>query len=118
PVNFMLGIANFTDQSTATTSVKTILGQISGSFANEKISYYLNYVGFGGAEDGTNPSGLKALNQVDLVLTGAVSDKFSLGYNGTVQSRKQVSGSADPDGSWWGSALYFNYDPSSTVGLT
>lgn len=118
PVSFMLGVANYTDESTSTNSVKTALAQVSGNFADEKISFYLNYVGFGGSENGLNPGALKGLNQVDLVLSGTISSKFSIGYNGTVQSRKQVDGSPDPSGSWWGSALYFNYDPTSSIGLT
>lgn len=118
PVGIMLGVANYTDESTSTNSVKTALAQVSGSFAEEKLKFYLNYVGFGGSESGVNPGGLKALNQVDLVLLGTISEKFNIGYNGTVQSRKQVDGSSTPDGSWWGSALYFNYDPTSSIGLT
>lgn len=118
PVGIMVGVANYTDESTSTNAVKTALAQLSGGFAEGKLKFYLNYVGFGGSKEGINPSGLKSLNQVDLVLLGTVSDKFNIGYNGTVQSRKPVSGSSDPSGSWWGSALYFNYDPSTAVGLT
>ena len=40
---------------------------------------------------------------------------FSIGYNGTVQSITPESKSGD---SWWGSALYFNVDPSSNFGIT
>jgi Putative beta-barrel porin-2, OmpL-like. bbp2 len=118
PVGIMLGVANYTDQSTSTTAVKTALAQVSGAFADGKLKFYLNYVGFGGSKAGENPSGLKSLNQVDLVLLGAISSKFNIGFNGTVQSRKQVDGSTDPDGSWWGSALYFNFDPTDKIGLT
>jgi hypothetical protein len=49
------------------------------------------------------------------VLTAALADKFSIGYNGTVQSRKPLGGSSD---SWWGSALYLNADPAEHFGLT
>jgi hypothetical protein len=118
PVGIMLGVANYTDESTSTNSVKTLLAQVSGGFGEDKLKFYLNYVGFGGSENGVNPSGLQSLNQIDLVLLGTISDKFNIGYNGTVQSRKQIDGSATPDGSWWGSALYFNYDPSEKIGLT
>lgn len=118
PVGIMLGVANYTDQSTSTTAAKTALAQVSGGFADGKLKFYLNYVGFGGSKDGVNPSGLKSLNQIDLVLLGTISSKFNIGYNGTVQSRKQIEASTDPDGSWWGSALYFNFDPSDKVGLT
>ncbi len=68
---------------------------------------YLNYQGtFGGKYD---------LNQFDLVVTGAVSDKFSIGYNGTVQSIQPNGGSSN---SWWGSAVYLNLDPTSVFGIT
>ena len=115
---FMLGVANYTDQSTATNNVSTALAQVSGSFGDGKVKAYLNYVGFGGSEEGTNPSGLKSLNQIDLVVLATLSSKFNIGFNGTVQSRTQVEGSVDPDGSWWGAAGYFNFDPSEKVGLT
>jgi hypothetical protein len=118
PLGIMLGVANYTDESTSTNSVKTALAQVSGSFADSKLKFFLNYVGFGGSSDGVNPSGLKSLNQIDLVLLGTISEKFNIGYNGTVQSRKQIDGSSTPDGAWWGSALYFNYDPSEKIGLT
>jgi Putative beta-barrel porin-2, OmpL-like. bbp2 len=115
PIAFMLGITNYTDQSTATTNVKNLIAQVSGATKNGKLKVYLNYSGFGGSGEGENPSGLKSLNQIDLVVLGTVSSKFNIGYNGTVQSRKPVSGSS---GSWIGNALYLNFDPSATIGLT
>jgi hypothetical protein len=118
PVGFMVGVANYTDQSTSTISVKTALAQFSGSAGEGAFKYYLNYVGFGGAKGGGNPSGLKSLNQLDLVLLGTLSSKFNIGFNGTLQSRKQVDGSTVEDGSWWGTALYLNVDPSPKIGLT
>lgn len=115
PVGFMAGVTNYTDQSTATTAVKTVLGQISGSAIDRKLKFYLNYAGFFGSSQEKNPAGVKSLNQVDLVLNGTISSKFSIAYNGTVQFRKP----ADADGNnWWASALYFNYDPSSLYGLS
>ncbi len=117
-VGFMLGVANYTDQSTSTTSVKTALAQVSGGVADGKFKFYLNYVGFGGSTDGVNPSGLKSLNQVDLVLLGTFSSTFNVGVNATIQNRKQVSGSPDPSGSWYGAAAYLNFDPSEKIGLT
>jgi hypothetical protein len=118
PVGFMLGVTNYTDQSTATTSVKNLIAQVSGGTANGKLKAYLNYSGFMGSDAGNNPSGLKTLNQIDLVVLGTVSSKFNIGYNGTVQSRKQVTGSSTPDGSWIGNALYLNFDPTAKLGLT
>ena len=112
---FMVGVTNYTDQTTATTSVKNLIAQISGATTNGKLKAYLNYSGFGGSYKGLNPSGLKALNQYDLVVLGTISSKFNIGYNGTIQSRKPITGS---DGSWVGNALYLNFDPSATIGLT
>ncbi len=118
PVAFMVGLTNYTDQTTSTTSTKNFIAQFSGGSKNGKLKFYLNYSGFGGAKLGANPSGLKSLNQFDLVVLGTVSSKFNIGYNGTVQSRKQIAGSTIKDGSWIGNALYFNFDPTAKTGIT
>ena len=117
-VGLMLGVSNYTDESTATTGVKSLIAQLSGGSSDGKFKVFLNYTGFFGSETGSNPSGLKTLNQIDLVATGVVSDKFNIGFNGTLQSRSQVAGSQTPNGSWYGLAGYFNFDPSSTLGVT
>ncbi len=114
PVGLMLGVANYTDQATATNNVKSLLGQISGGTSNGKIKAYLNFVGSYGSNELAIPGGLKSLSQYDLVVTGTVSSKFGVGFNATVQSRNNGSTS----GSWWGAAGYFNFDPTSAVGLT
>jgi hypothetical protein len=118
PVGFMLGVTNYTDQSTSTTSVKNLIAQVSGGSKNGKLKAYLNYSGFMGSDKGINPSGLESLNQIDLVVLGTISSKFNIGYNGTVQSRNQVKGSTIPDGSWIGNALYLNFDPTDKLGVT
>lgn len=103
----MLGVANTTDVVSTTSSRKFALAQFSTGSSDDKVKAYLNYQGsFGGAY---------SLNQFDLVVTAALTEMFSVGYNGTVQSVKPDGGSGD---SWWGSALYLNYDPSSTFGIT
>jgi hypothetical protein len=117
PVGFMLGIANYTDQSASTTGVKGLLGQFSGAVPSGNFKWYLNYAGFFGSETGNNPSGLESLSQIDLVLLGTISSKFNIGYNGTIQSRKPTAGNGDK-GSWIGNALYLNFDPTEKVGLT
>ena len=76
---------------------------------------YLNYSGFGGSNKGENPSGLKAMSQVDAVLLATLTNKFNIGYNGTIQRRLPVSGSS---GSWFGNALYLNFDPTASLGVT
>lgn len=115
PLGFMIGVTNYTDQTTATTSVKNLIAQVSGATTNGTLKFYLNYSGFGGSDEGMNPSGLKSLNQFDAVVTGTISPKFNIGYNGTIQSRKPVSGSS---GSWIGNALYLNFDPTEKTGIT
>jgi hypothetical protein len=115
PIAFMAGLTNYTDQSTATTDVKNFIAQVSGTSKNGKLKAFLNYSGFGGSKTGSNPSSLKSLSQLDLVVTGTVSSKFNVGYNGTIQSRKPVTGSA---GSWIGNAVYLNVDPTDKFGVT
>ncbi len=102
---FMLGVANPSDYISAPFAKKFFLAQVHGSAEN--FSAFLNYVG------GKDMDGV-ASNQVDLVLTGKLSDKFSLGYNGSVKAVK-YDGNSD---SWWGSALYVNVDPTDKFGFT
>lgn len=114
PVGLMVGVANYTDQATATNNVKSVLAQLSGGTSNGKIKAYLNFVGSYGSNTLSIPGGLKSLSQYDLVVTGTVSSKFGVGFNATVQNRKTDIAS----GSWWGAAGYFNFDPTAAVGLT
>jgi hypothetical protein len=109
---FMLGIANPTDLKTASFTRKFLIGQYS--YGGDKVKLYLNYQG------GTFDSETK-VNQIDAVITGAISDKFSIGYNGTIQgvkTRTGFDGKFGDGNSWWGSALYLNVDPSSNFGMT
>jgi Putative beta-barrel porin-2, OmpL-like. bbp2 len=106
-VSFMLGISNATDFSSASFARKFFIAQFHAATSNGKISGYLNYVG--GKDMGNTTS-----NQFDAVITGKVSDKFSIGYNGTVKTAKNGT----DKGTFWGSALYLNVDFTSTCGLT
>ena len=115
---FMIGVANFIDQTNSTTNTKTLIAQVSGGSKDGKFKIYLNYAGFFGADMGSNPLALKSFNQLDLVATGVVTSKFNIGFNATMQNRKQVDGAVTPDGSWYGFAGYFNIDPTAAVGLT
>jgi hypothetical protein len=103
----MLGIANTTDNVTTTATPKYLIAQYSTGSANDKVKAYFNYQGSYGS--------LFKTTQFDLVLTGTITDKFSIGYNGTVQSYKTDSTSST---SWWGSAVYLNLDPTSVFGIT
>lgn len=111
---FMLGVANPTDLKTANFSQKWLIAQYSLA-ATDKVKFYLNYQG-GNVQDEDKTR----LRQVDLVLTAGLSDKFSIGYNGTVQNRtaKETNGKYGDGNSWWGSAVYLNVDPTSAFGLT
>lgn len=117
-VGFMVGLANYLDETTSTTDVKTFIAQVSAGSKNGKLKAYLNYAGFAGSNTGANPSELKAFNQVDLVVTGIVNEKFNIGFNGTIQDRQQIAASSKASSSWKAAALYLNVDPSACLGLT
>ena len=111
---FMIGVANTSDSVSSTVSPKFVLAQFSTASADNNLKAYLNF------QAGSNASFYK-LVQGDVVLTYMVTDKFNVGYNGTIQSRKVKDEATNKYGdakSWWGSALYFNYDPESTFGIT
>jgi hypothetical protein len=107
-IGLMVGVVNPTDYVSAPFSKKNFVAQLSGGSKSGKVKAFLNYVG--GKDLGDN-----SVNQVDLVVTGTVTDKFSVGYNGTVKSVKPSGGDGH---SWWGSAVYLNVDPTSIFGLT
>ncbi len=110
----MLGVANPTDfriPPDGQINKKALLAQYT--FApNDNVKFYLNYV------SGKNPDTSKT-NQFDAVITAKVSDKFSIGYNGTVNSTQGWDGAKNTESkAWWGSALYLNVDPQPWFGLT
>src|SRR5436190_8988348 len=107
-IGFMVGVTNPPDNVTASFAKKAFIGQLSAASSSGKLKAYLNYVG---GKDALETS----YNQFDLVVLGTISDKFNIGYNGTIQTVKPKGGDGD---SWWGSALYLNFDPCSAFGLT
>jgi hypothetical protein len=111
---FMVGVANPTDFKFVPDeglNKKQLIAQYSYS-ASEKFAAYLNYVGGQGLDSSKG-------NQFDLVMTTKLSDKFGLGFNGTVNSSKaRVEGKFAEAQQWWGSALYVNYDVSEKFGIT
>jgi hypothetical protein len=111
---FMLGVSNATDFRIAPDGYinkKFVLAQYSLA-ASDNVKIYLNYVG------GKNYDTSK-VKQFDAVLTAKLSDKFNIGFNGTVNSTQFWDGAKNTEGqSWWGSALYLNVDPQPWFGLT
>jgi hypothetical protein len=112
---FMIGVANPTDYKyvpDGQINRKAFLAQYSLA-VSDNFKAYLNYVGSQAPLDSSKTS------QFDVVLTGKISDKFNIGFNGTVNNMKfrQTNKYTDAE-SWWGSALYLNLDPSSVFGLT
>ena len=107
----MFGIANTTDVVANAGPRRFALAQFSTATTDDKVAAYLNFQGsYGGSYN---------LTQFDLVLTAAVTDQFSVGYNGTVQSSKPEFGKDGfGENSWWGSALYLNVDPTEKFGIT
>ena len=110
----MIGVSNATDYRVppdGQINKKFLIAQYT--FApTDKIKIYLNYAG------GKNPDTSKT-NQFDAVITAKFSDKFNIAYNGTVNSTQLWDGVKNIESkSWWGSALYLNFDPQSWFGLT
>lgn len=103
----MFGVANETDNVTTNSSPKNLIAQYSTGTTNDKVKFYLNYQG--------SYNYAFSKTQFDVVLTGTVTNKFSVGYNGTIQSYAPKGESGN---SWWGSAVYLNLDPTSIFGIT
>ena len=105
---FMVGVANPNDMISASFEKKFFLAQVHVTSSDSKVNGYLNYLGGKDMTDAT-------INQFDAVITATVNSKFNIGYNGTIKSVKEFKNNSQ---SWWGSALYLNYDPTSVFGLT
>lgn len=109
---FMIGVVNPNDLKSANFSKKYFIGQYRLALSDNKINMSLN--GLAGKIDSENRT-----SQLDLVLVGTVSEKFSLGYNGTISaSDSLLQTSWDQAHQWWGSAVYFNYDFNPKLGAS
>ena len=110
----MLGVANPIDVTAPSNgdAPKTLLAQVS--HVADKFSVYLNYAGYFGAKSSMPTA--SSLNQIGLTASATLSDKFSIGYDGTVQLLKNEI--LDKSTKWWGSALYLNLTASEKFGLT
>jgi hypothetical protein len=108
----MLGLTNPADLKNAGNLPKMMIAQLSASSKDEKLKAFLNYQG-----GKNNDSG--RLYQGDLVLNYILSGKWSLGFNGTLQSRQSgAQGKWEHPLNWWGSALYIAADPRTWLGFS
>ncbi len=110
---FMLGLANPTDLKSTTFGKKYVIGQYSVATKDDKLKAYLNFQG-GKSSDSTK------MMQFDAVVTAAITNKFSIGLNGTVADFKFKASETEFEsmGKWWGAAVYLNADPLPWLGLT
>jgi hypothetical protein len=111
---FMFGVVSQTDYKEAPlNSKKHAIAQYSYAFS-DNLKVYLNYVGGKRFTDSARTS------QYDIVVNGKLNDKFSIGYNGTVNTTKyQVNDKYEAQvQTWWGSAVYLNFDPMEKLGIT
>ena len=109
----MVGVSNPIDYRTSPASPKTLIAQLSTASKNDRFKVYYNFV------TGKQTAHRKVI-QNDLVATYLVNQKFSVGFNGTVQTVKTDVDSTGKfiSGSWQGLVLYLNYDPLKWLGLT
>jgi len=111
---FMIGIANATDYRVAPAgqiNKKFLLAQFTYT-PNDNLQLLLNYV------SGKAPDSSKS-NTSNLIITDKITSKFNIVYNGILANVKQWDKvKSIGTKTWWGSALYFNYDPESWFGLT
>lgn len=107
----MIGLANPADQKSADLSPKTFIAQYS--FENEEaIKMFFNF------QRGKLSDSVR-IEQFDVVTVSALSDKFSLGFNGSLfLSKSRVNGKFGSFNSWLGAAFYLNYDATKNVGFT
>ncbi len=109
---FMIGVSNPTDYRSAPAMPKSLIAQFSTGSKDDKLKAYFNFVGGKQSDD-------KKLVQGDVVATYAVTSKFSLGFNGTLQSVKLADSTGKfSTSNWSGLALYINADPASWFALT
>ncbi len=110
---FMVGVTNPTDFKSASAEPKMIIGQFSTGSKDGSVKGFLNF-------QGGKYTDMNRLTQLDAVGTFGLSSQFSLGVNATWQSRssKDGTGKWGDSESWYGAALYANYDPISWFGLT
>ncbi len=105
-IGAMIGIFNDTDSKIDVAAGKHIGAQLS--YSDDKIGLYLNYLGGNAGVDSTDA------HQIDLTGTFQASDDFLIGLN---VSNKSIVPDAGDNTSWFGTAVYLNYDVSEKFGL-
>ena len=111
---FMLGVANPNDYKVAPAgSKKYFIAQYTFT-PNDKFKSYVNYF------SGQRPGDSARVSQLEAMFTLKLSDKFNMAYCGSIafNKYKNAIGKYGTSQNWWGSGLYFNYDPTSLFGLT
>jgi hypothetical protein len=105
--SLMVGLFNPTDFKTASfTGIKAIGAQYGYTPEDKPYSFYLNYLG--------SRDTLQVRNdQLDAVFHTGLSSKFGLGLNATYSNYKNGINTH-----WAGAAVYLEYDPMETFGLT
>jgi hypothetical protein len=110
--SFMAGITNPTDFKSAIeagSKQKTFIGQIA--YVGDTGSAYFNVT-----TGSSNPSSDENKTQFDFVGSKKISDKFSLGFNGTYALTNNDNDSS-LDGEWFVLVGYANYVVKETVSL-
>ena len=108
---FMLGVANPNDYKFSPGSKKYVIAQYS-FFPNDKFQGYINFF------SGQRPTDSAKVSQIEAILTQKISEQFSIHYCGSVAfNRYREAGKYGSSKNWWGSGLYFNYNPKTWFGL-
>lgn len=102
-LGLLVGVFNDTDTKIDVAFGKHVGAQLS--YAGDKISAYLNYLG-GRHADASDGSPELFSHQLDLTATMAVNDKLNLGLNSALRDFHPAEGE---DRMWFGTALYANY---------
>ena len=111
-VSFMAGVTNPTDFKTAIeagSTQKTLIGQIA--YIGDTGSIYFN-----ATSGSSNPATTVNKTQFDVVASKKISDKFSLGFNGTYALINDDMGSAN-DEKWFAVIGYASYAPKNNLSL-
>ncbi len=108
---FMLGITNPTDFKTAAkagSNQKTVIGQVAYTIKDGLVA--LNFT------KGSNNPKLVNNQQIDLVASKKINDKFSLGFNGTFATvSSDLPGSSSAD--WFSVLAYVQYAATKNASL-